>query len=106
MSGRSRTQSRTDRIIFFFLNDRVTWKMEESKMKKEELKTMLLTMLMSTAVMIGFVISFAYFDRWVEISSVKNQIWLIVSWFSASVIFSTFLIEDLHRKEDVKEEEP
>lgn len=28
MSGRSRTQSRTDRMNFLLLNDRVTWKME------------------------------------------------------------------------------
>lgn len=75
-------------------------------MTKEELKTMLLTMLMSTAVLIGFIVSFTIFDRWAEISSsVKNQIWLIISWFSASTVFSMYLVEDLHRKEDVKKEE-
>ena len=93
-------------MVFFFLNYRATWKMEEYDMKKEEVKTMLLTMLMSTAVLIGLILSFTYFDQWVELSSVKNTIWAIISWFSASVLFSTFLIEDLHRREDVKEEEP
>ena len=74
-------------------------------MKNEELKAMIITLMTCMTVMSGFVLSIVYFDRWAEMSCVKNLIWMVVSIISASGAFSIFTLELLHRKEDVKKEE-